>query len=138
MTRELLQHIINAWDSSPLPKARDGMMQECMEKLRAALAVGDGVSPGEPVAWRWQTSQVFPDWSFTDNPARAQGMRDCGLDVRPLYAHAIPLGFVLVPVVPTEAMHVAAVKAIQRCTGNDDFPPRVYRAMIEAAPKVTP
>lgn len=44
----------------------------------------------------------------------------------------------LVPKEPTEAMHVAAVHTIVRCTGNDDFPPRVYRAMLAAAPEPPP
>jgi hypothetical protein len=42
--------------------------------------------------------------------------------------------FRLVPVEPTEAMHAAAVKTIVHCNGNDDFPPRVWRAMLAAAP----
>jgi hypothetical protein len=45
----------------------------------------------------------------------------------------VPDGYVLVPVEITEAMHVAAVRTLHRCTGNDDFPRRVYRAMLEAA-----
>lgn len=45
-----------------------------------------------------------------------------------------PPGFVLVPKEPTEAMHAAAVRTIVRCNGNDDFPPRVWRAMLAAAP----
>lgn len=40
----------------------------------------------------------------------------------------------LVPKVPTEEMHAAAVRTIVRCHGNDDFPPRVLAAMIAAAP----
>lgn len=43
-------------------------------------------------------------------------------------------GYKLVPVAITEAMHVAAVKAIIRSTGNDDCPPNVWRAMLAAAP----
>ena len=46
----------------------------------------------------------------------------------------VPEGWKLVPVEPTEAMHAAAVRTIVRCIGNDDFPPRVYRAMLAAAP----
>lgn len=42
---------------------------------------------------------------------------------------------VMVPVEITEEMHVAAVRTLHRCTGNDDFPRRVWRAMIAAAPK---
>jgi hypothetical protein len=48
---------------------------------------------------------------------------------------AVPEGWKLVPVVPTEAMHVAAVRTAVHCTGNDDFPPRVYAAMLAAAPQ---
>lgn len=42
--------------------------------------------------------------------------------------------FVLVPVKITEDMHAAAVRTIVRCTGNDDFPPSVWSAMLAAAP----
>jgi hypothetical protein len=47
---------------------------------------------------------------------------------------AIPSGWKLVPIELTEAMHIAAVRTIKTCTGNDDFPPRVYKAMITASP----
>ena len=40
----------------------------------------------------------------------------------------------LVPATPTEEMHVAAVKTIVHCTGTADFPPRVWAAMLAAAP----
>lgn len=43
-------------------------------------------------------------------------------------------GWQLVPTTSTEEMHAAAVRTIQRCNGNADFPPRVYRAMLAAAP----
>src|SRR5258706_14016663 len=43
-------------------------------------------------------------------------------------------GWKLVPIKPTEEMHAAAVRTISRCNGNDDFPPRVYAAMLAAAP----
>jgi hypothetical protein len=48
-----------------------------------------------------------------------------------------PAGMRLVPIEPTEAMHQAAVRTIVRCTGNADFPPRVWRAMLTAAPEAT-
>jgi len=38
-----------------------------------------------------------------------------------LRSHPAP-GFVLVPVEPTEKMHVAAVRAAFKATGNSDFP----------------
>lgn len=50
-------------------------------------------------------------------------------------AQCVPEGFVVVPKEPTEAMHVAAVRTAIHCHGNDDFPPRVYKAMLDAAPK---
>lgn len=40
----------------------------------------------------------------------------------------------MVPLTITEEMHVAAVRTAMRCTGNDDFPRRVWRAMVEAVP----
>lgn len=43
-------------------------------------------------------------------------------------------GWKLVPTQITEEMHAAAVRTIQRCTGNDDFPRRVFAAMLAAAP----
>lgn len=53
-------------------------------------------------------------------------------------AEGMPERWQLVPVELTEEMHVAAVRTIIRCTGNDDFPPRVWRAMLAAAPKAPP
>lgn len=47
----------------------------------------------------------------------------------------VPAGWKLVPVEPNEAMHRAAVRTVVHCTGNDDFPPAVYRAMLAAAPQ---
>ncbi|WP_441928328.1 hypothetical protein, partial [Marmoricola sp. RAF53] len=49
-------------------------------------------------------------------------------------ASAVQEGWKLVPVTITEAMHIAAVKAILRSTGNDDCPPSVWNAMLTAAP----
>jgi hypothetical protein len=49
-------------------------------------------------------------------------------------APEVPAGWKLVPEQPTEEMHAAAVRTIVRCAGNADFPPRVYRAMLAAAP----
>lgn len=50
-------------------------------------------------------------------------------------AEPAPEGWVLVPKELTEEMHEAAVRTAVRCSGNDDFPPRVWRAMIAAAPQ---
>lgn len=43
-------------------------------------------------------------------------------------------GYKLVPIKLTEEMHVAAVRAIVKSTGNDDFPPAVWSAMLAVAP----
>lgn len=48
-------------------------------------------------------------------------------------ADVVPPGMVLVPIELTEEMHAAAVRTVVRCTGNDDFPPRVWRAMVAAS-----
>lgn len=56
------------------------------------------------------------------------------LSAAPHPAGEVPAGYALVPVEITEQMHVAAVRTIIRCTGNADFPPRVWRAMLAAAP----
>lgn len=53
----------------------------------------------------------------------------------PDVGNMVQAGWKLVPIEPTEAMHQAAVRAIMHCTGNDDFPPAVYRAMLAAAPQ---
>ena len=44
--RAILDRLIDAWDSTVLPKSRDGMMQERMEDLRAALAA-PAVAPAQ-------------------------------------------------------------------------------------------
>lgn len=49
-----------------------------------------------------------------------------------------PAGWKLVPMEPTEEMHAAAVRTIVRCSGNHDFPPRVWRAMLAASPVAAP
>ena len=59
--------------------------------------------------------------------------RSAGLVLAPTPT-AVPQGWKLVPVKLTEEMHVGAVRTIRRCHGNDDFPPRIYAAMLAAAP----
>lgn len=43
-------------------------------------------------------------------------------------------GWWLAPETLTEEMHAAAVKTIVHCTGNSDWPPRVWRALLDTAP----
>lgn len=47
--RAILDRLIDAWDSTVLPKSRDGMMQERMEDLRAALAAPATAPEREPI-----------------------------------------------------------------------------------------
>lgn len=44
--------------------------------------------------------------------------------------------FQTVPTQITEAMHRAAVLTVGKCTGNHDFPPMVYAAMLKVAPQM--
>ena len=48
----------------------------------------------------------------------------------------VPVGWVAVPVEPTEEMHVAACKVLQRANGLDGTPKRMLDAMLAAAPKL--
>jgi hypothetical protein len=59
--------------------------------LRAGLATKSG-PPAEPVAWRWQPSAVFLDWSWTDSGIKARELANYGVNLQPLYDHAIPSG----------------------------------------------
>lgn len=67
-------------------------------------------------------------------------LRRKGLQGSPLreqaQAVAIPAGFVLVPVMATEAMHRAAIKTIIRSHGNDGLPRRRYADAVLALTKV--
>ncbi|WP_334037407.1 hypothetical protein [Burkholderia gladioli] len=49
-------------------------------------------------------------------------------------AASVPTGWNLLPSKLTEDMHAAAVRVIARCHGNDDWPPAVLQAFIDAAP----
>lgn len=48
----------------------------------------------------------------------------------------LPAGWVAVPVEPTEEMHVAACRVLQRANGLDGTPKRMLDAMLAAAPKL--
>lgn len=51
----------------------------------------------------------------------------------PAASSAVPKGYALVPLVLTEHMHAAAVRAAINSSGNDDLPPNVWAAMLGAA-----
>lgn len=71
---------------------------------------------------------------ITENQAQARAL---GAARAALASPAVPEGYKLVPIKLTEEMHVAAVRAIVRSTGNDDFPPAVWSAMLGASPAVS-
>jgi hypothetical protein len=96
-----------------------------VSKARAALATPS------------QATECAP--TLTECPRCKNDITKCdGLFAAPSQAVAsalqAPEGWKLVPIEPTEEMHVAAVRTAIRCSGNADFPPRVYRAMLAAAP----
>lgn len=105
-----------------------------------AAAASSGTPP-QPVAWRFRfrASDGWSEWTAVSDQPQARASDN--FQIEPLYAapsgegvSPIPEGWKLVPIEPTEEMHVAAVRTIQRCRGNADFPPRVWRAMLAAAP----
>lgn len=75
----------------------------------------------KPTAWALLTVQ---DPEITLDPDLAAYWARKGREVSELYA---------CPKKITENMHVAAVKASNKCTGNDDFPQAVWLAMLSAA-----
>ncbi len=72
-----------------------------------------------------EAEKEIPSW-FTEGKVKRFA--------RAILARAIPPGCVVVPVALTEEMHVAAVKASWKATGNDDFPRLVWNAMLAARP----
>jgi len=78
--RRLAIRALCAWDESVLPKSNDGMMQERMEDLRAALEKDDSVT-APPI---WETlaeigaSAPAGTWDASPaEPSSAQPLRDC-------------------------------------------------------------
>jgi len=120
--------------------SRDGELPEALEAcLREVMNLAGG---------------LYPSLAGSYNRGHENGVK-CAVDtIRDLYPRAIagtyPFnrtfpygeacrtpatrreGFVEVPREITNDMHVAAVKAIQRAHGNEDFPRRVWAAMLAA------
>jgi hypothetical protein len=92
---------------------------------RVAEALGLGVSGRFSFAWSYLLGSIEEAVKVCDE-----------LSERAAAPASVPEGCKLVPMKLTEEMHVAAVRAIARSTGNDDFPPAVWSAMIAAAPEV--
>lgn len=100
---------------------------------------------GEPVAWLGVTEDTrygfkrveVAQWNPGQLPIGDHPVYTAPQPADPVVKESLtaPAGWQLVPKVLTEEMHRAAVKAIQRCHGNDDFPPTIYAAMLSAAPK---
>jgi hypothetical protein len=88
----------------------------------------DGAWCGYDAKWVQGPFYVHPD-----PEAASLRMRVKELEGR-LVSSAIPEGWKLVPVEPTEEMHIAACKALVRSYGLDGTPRRVLHAMIAAAP----
>lgn len=145
---------------TPQPAARvneDGFLVECGD---LPLAPGSVLYLGQPAAPECPRSELVialhslaSDYenalgSFGgDHEARRKAEGDIAHAMKVASRHnyngagcraapAVQAGYKLVPEKITEAMHVAAVRTIIRCTGNDDFPQRVFRAMLAAAPEV--
>lgn len=141
--------VMEAWDETVLPKARDGMTQERMEELRAALAEQ---AEQEPVAAQHRfrhPEKGTPDWSVwqpckinNKRPAHEIDSQGYQVEYRALYTApqpaAVPAGYALVPVEPTEAMLNAArdwsLKKYGQAVGNDGAR-GCYAAMLAAANK---
>jgi hypothetical protein len=84
-------------------------------------------------SFAWEELPVGNHPLYAAPVAAQQATGKQGLQVAPS-AGGTPAGWVMVPVDLTEEMHANAVRAIVRCTGNDDFPPRLWVAMLAAAP----
>jgi hypothetical protein len=87
-------------------------------------------------AWIQYATQILDaaERALAQEPANPPGSLD-GSQEPATSTEQEPARWKLVPVEITEDMHVAAVRTIVRCSGNDDFPPRVWRAMLAAAPQ---
>ena len=99
------------------------MLRETIAALEADLA-----AKVEPVAYRYKFTADL-QWQYTENKEHAHRLAI----VEPVYAtpqQAVPAGFVLVPIEPTEEMLDAAYNG--RYSGGMSA---MYSNMIAAAPK---
>lgn len=104
----------------------------------------DMIEAGAQALVQWENGAVWPDSWGSDANLHRRDARKVWMAMHEVAAESKPIdkaqpvdreGWQLVPVALTEDMHAAAVRTIVRCAGNDDFPPRVYRAMLNAAPQ---
>jgi len=110
-----------------------GLADEAIEIVRQMMQA-------EPVAW-FELNESLEAWflAYSQNPKAK---------TRPLYTHpapqAVPTGFVLVPVEPTEAMRNAAIieqehhRKVSLSLYGDGPASEIYKAMIAAAPQAVP
>lgn len=109
------------------------------DRLEPNSRVTEIEAQGEPVAFTNTCELESLDFVKPSGELVCAGIwknQSDGADI-PLYLRAqqaVPEGWKLVPVELTEDMHAAAVRAILTCHGNDDFPPKVFNAMLAAAP----
>jgi len=102
--------VMEAWDETVLPKARDGMTQERMEELRAALAEQAEQEAVAPQHRFRHPEKGTPDWSVwqpckinNKRPAHEIDSQGYQVEYRALYTApqpATPPGYKLVPVEP--------------------------------------
>jgi hypothetical protein len=76
---------------------REAIVREAVAKRDSLLSEGCAqVSDNPtPVAWRWQPSQVFADYAFTDDAEKVKRLQEHGYTVEPLYATppaSLPVG----------------------------------------------
>ena len=76
--RATLDRLIDAWDSTVLPKSRDGMMQERMEDLRAALAA-PATAPSAKAKKPRLNSAAFMTALVAAAESRKMSMRDVSM-----------------------------------------------------------
>ena len=142
MNLELLRRALDALenvclDSDRASKEDTLLHTSAIAELRAALAVGDSASPGEPVAYMTMTDDGDPAMLFFDLNEALRYCNDAELP-EPLYTHAIP------PDVQLDAPTKTDLARIWREVNGSPRWPSDVDAFVDAwiaamtAPKVTP
>lgn len=84
----------------------------------------------EPVAWQFRHKPTNASWNYCSKTDAAEFAAIGDYETRPLYA--IPEGYKVVPVEPTEAMLRAGREVFgEHVEDTDSDYLRIYRAMIE-------
>lgn len=127
-------HIISWWrPEGDLPPAKS---YEIVDRLDTFLFHTASIEQAEPVAWQWMNSESSDYLKILKGKNRP----DIRSSWRPLYAApqaAVPDGWKLVPLVPTQAMCQAAKSRAEEFCHLPDHLQRfvgIYKAFINAAP----